>query len=106
MSRDPQSLVLEYEYWRQILTDLQELIELPCALADQALQISTTAVILAQMIEARLTSSEQDLFMQMTGKLRETMRTAKELQDKLVSMGDLVGGRLKAIQAEQGVDGG
>lgn len=94
MSRDPQSVLLEGDYWQLILDDLLVL--------NDALGAAARPVVSAQvhLFGALVAPDGRDSLLLASGLLTETLQHVSAAQDPLLRIIDLVGGRIAAIRSE------
>jgi hypothetical protein len=97
MSRDLESLALELEYWQHLLADMQELVNLP---GDAAGELAACAVSLASLAPACRTIGEQHTLEESLANVTAALEVLKRIMAAAGRVGDLAGGRAKALAPE------
>lgn len=98
MTRDPESFVLEIDYWREILSELRELHDRVGNVADELASAIVRVIPLAAIVYG--TAGQNDLGTITTG-LGNAMNEVRALQSNALEIGRLIDGRLHTLALER-----
>lgn len=94
MSRDPESVRFEVDYWRAVLVDLAALHAAMPAIAQELANASVG------MVSVVVRAGESESSEPVRAAISAAMQQVADAQQVVIRLGDLAGGRVQAIRRE------